>query len=439
VYLHTKLGFDQNISTALFHACELLTFIVPVFAAIALDSCWGVFNTILSGSIVFTLGSAIMALSAFESLNLPKVELTLFGMFIFIAIGCVRSSGSAFGGDQYKLPDQAEALKKFFFYHMIFVKIGALIGRFVNPILREDVKCFGMDSCYPLAFGTPAICMSIVIAILICVRSKFVRKTAAENMCLKVIKCVIHAVKEKLKNKDKNKKIHWLDYATESFGSEHVESTKVVLRITKIFLGVSIYWSCFLQQNSRWIFQASKMNGDLGFYKLKPDQIITFNPLTALILNPLCNFYLYPLLSKIGVKTLLDRMIIGGYICCLSFVFATVVEFYTDHHYISMLWLLPQYTLSALSEILVVVSQLNFAYSEAPANMRTVMTAMVFLTTALGDSLISIVSASNIFKQQGYEFIFYICLLFVNMINFTFMARRYEGLKKSTFETKGDD
>ena len=46
---------------------------------------------------------------------------------------------------------------------------GSLILRFLTgpistiltPILREDVECFGEDTCYSLAFGIPAILMAI--------------------------------------------------------------------------------------------------------------------------------------------------------------------------------------------------------------------------------------------------------------------------------------
>lgn len=34
IYLHEELGFDMDISTALFHVCDVLTFVIPTFAAI---------------------------------------------------------------------------------------------------------------------------------------------------------------------------------------------------------------------------------------------------------------------------------------------------------------------------------------------------------------------------------------------------------------------
>lgn len=361
--------------------------------------------------------------------------MTLTGMYLFVGGGCVRSSLNTFGADQYKLPEQSESFKKFFFLQMMFVKIGALLGRFVNPIFREDVNCFQSDSCYPLAFGFPAFVMFIAVIILICVKSMFVLKRSDTNMIVDVSGCIFYSIKQKIKNRKVGKE-HWLDHAKDKYPIELVDATKVLMKTMTIFFGTSIYWSCFLQQNSRWIFQASRMNGDLGFYTLKPDQIIAFNPISALILTPLCNYFVYPLMAKCGIKSLLHRIFIGGYICCASFVLATLIEIHIQSNYISMLWLLPQYSLSALSEIFVMVSLMNFAYAEAPSNMKSVITALVFLSIALGDSLIPIISGTNIFKSQVYEFIFFTCLLFVNMIVFAFIAKSYEKSKNKSVNSE---
>ena len=185
-----------------------------------------------------------------------------------------------------------------------------------------------------------------------------------------------------------------------------------------VLMGVSFYYACFMQQNSRWIFQASQMNGDLGFYTLKHDQIIVFNPLSALILTPLCSYYLFPLLDRCGFKLFVHRIAIGGFICCLGFVCAIIVEFQIQENYISMLWLFPQYICAALSEIFVGLSSLDFAYENGPTGMKSMMTALVYLTGSLGVGLIPIIAALDLFTLQAHEFIFFATILFINMVIF---------------------
>jgi dipeptide/tripeptide permease len=313
---------------------------------------------------------------------------------------------------------------------MIFLKTGALCGRFFGPVLRGDVHCLGRNDCYPLAFGFPGIVICVGLLIMLCARKCFVQKPPSGNLIGKVFGCAFYGFKGKMTSKIKRE--HWLDYSIEKYGPKLVEDTKSIMRVMAVLVGISLYYSCFLQQNSRWIFQATKMNGDLGFYTLKPDQIIFFNPSSSLIMTPLCNYFLYPFLARCGFNTLIHRIIIGGFINCVGFSLAIFMEFYIQDNYISMLWLGPQYILSSLSEILVLVSSLNFAYENGPAGMKSVMTAMVYLTVALGDSLIPIVSGLKIFKSQAYEFIFFSSLLFVNMIVFCIFVPRLDFKKGSS-------
>ena len=51
-------------------------------------------------------------------------------------------------------------------------------------------------------------------------------------------------------------------------------------------------------QGSRWTFQATRMNGDIGTYTIKPDQMSVVNPLLILILIPLFESVMYPSFKK---------------------------------------------------------------------------------------------------------------------------------------------
>lgn len=60
----------------------------------------------------------------------------------------------------------------------------------------------------------------------------------------------------------------------------------------------------------------------------------------------------------------------------ISFIMAALLEIYLttpDHDCrgrVNILWQLPQYLLIAVAEVLVAVTGLEFAYSQAPANTR---------------------------------------------------------------------
>lgn len=111
-----------------------------------------------------------------------------------IGMGSTRANATAFGGNQYQLPEQTKQLTLYFSLQIFFIKLGSLSGRLTNPILKEDFKCFGQNDCYPLAFGAIACGMILSFVFFLCGKSFYVRKPPAGNMLVKVSKCVVVSV-----------------------------------------------------------------------------------------------------------------------------------------------------------------------------------------------------------------------------------------------------
>lgn len=82
---------------------------------------------------------------------------------IAIGSGGIKPCVAAFGGDQFKLPEQAAQIATFFSLFYFTINSGSLISTYLTPILRKDVHCFGDDSCFPLAFGLPAVLMIVAV------------------------------------------------------------------------------------------------------------------------------------------------------------------------------------------------------------------------------------------------------------------------------------
>lgn len=89
---------------------------------------------------------------------------TLLGLFmITIGTGGIKPCVTAFGGDQFKLPDQDHHLAIYFSILYFVLCIGSLIAKAVSPILRSEVQCFGEKDCYSLAFGAPGFIILISV------------------------------------------------------------------------------------------------------------------------------------------------------------------------------------------------------------------------------------------------------------------------------------
>ena len=57
-------------------------------------------------------------------------------LFVAIGAGGVRPCVTAFGGDQFQLPEQEKELKSFFTYYYIATNVGCLIAYPISPIFR---------------------------------------------------------------------------------------------------------------------------------------------------------------------------------------------------------------------------------------------------------------------------------------------------------------
>lgn len=84
-------------------------------------------------------------------------------LLIAFGTGGIKPCVSAFGGDQFVLPQQERYMSTFFSLFYFSINFGSLISTFLTPVLSSDITCFGLNSCYSLAFLIPAILMVLSI------------------------------------------------------------------------------------------------------------------------------------------------------------------------------------------------------------------------------------------------------------------------------------
>ncbi len=106
---------------------------------------------------------------------------------IALGTGGIKPCVSAFGGDQFKLPEQEEQLKSFFSVFYFAINAGSVLSTFITPTLRQDVHCFGEDTCYSLAFGVPACLMLVSCFVLVMGKRLYVMKPPQGNVITSVI------------------------------------------------------------------------------------------------------------------------------------------------------------------------------------------------------------------------------------------------------------
>lgn len=142
LYLTGSLGFSQNRSTTLIHSFNFSAYFFTLFGGIISDSLLGRYLTILVLSLVYCAGMAVLAGSAFPTLQeSPRVAATCFLVgLVLVAFGTggIKPCVSAFGGDQFH-PSQVEAISTYFSIFYFAINAGSVLSMFITPLLRQNV------------------------------------------------------------------------------------------------------------------------------------------------------------------------------------------------------------------------------------------------------------------------------------------------------------
>jgi len=87
-------------------------------------------------------------------------------------------------------------------------------------------------------------------------------------------------------------------------------------------------------------------------------------------------------------------------------------------------WQVPAYLFLSIGEVLVSVTALEFAYTQAPASMKSVIMSLWYVTIAAGSLLTAGVAKLNRFRGAWY-FAFFAVLMVLGALAFAWVARRY--------------
>lgn len=330
LYLKFQLMFSEDDSTIIYHVWAMLCYFTPVIGAIIADTFLGRFRTIFYISIIYVIGNGVLSLSAIPPI-MPdlstKIAVSLIGLLLIaLGTGGIKPCVSAFGGDQFVLPQQERQLAQFFSIFYFSINAGSLISTFVTPVLRDDIKCFN-DDCYSLAFGVPAVLMLVALIIFVIGYLMGLYKIIPPegSVLTNVFGAIWHALRSKSKSKEK--KEHWLDYASDKYEPKLINDVKILLKILVLYIPLPFFWALFDQQGSRWTFQATRMSGDIGGWTIKPDQMQVINPFFILMLIPIFDSFVYPLLAKCNILTKpLTRIFAGGVLAGVAFLISGFLE-----------------------------------------------------------------------------------------------------------------
>jgi POT family proton-dependent oligopeptide transporter len=196
-----------------------------------------------------------------------------------------------------------------------------------------------------------------------------------------------------------------------TFDDAWVDEVKRGFAACSVFLWYPIYWLTYNQLNNNLTSQAAVMtlNG------LPNDVLSNLDPFALIILIPICDLFLWPWLRKMKIHfTPIKKITWGFYTGSAAMIWACVIQAYIYKKSecgtnasgtkangdqctpvsINVWAQTGSYVLIAISEILASITGLEYAFSKAPRNMRSlVMSVFLFMnaiSAAIGEAFVTV-------------------------------------------------
>lgn len=402
---------------------------MPLCGAIIADQYWGRFRTILTAVAFALVGHVVLIISAIPKvIENPSGALGCFSVGLIImgmGTGGFKSNISPLIAEQYRedkpflrtLPtgervivDPSATVARIYMYFYMMVNIGSFIGQ-ISMAYAERYVGFWLSYLLPTAMF--CICPSVL---LLCKKNYHLTPPTGSTYS-KAFKLWKMAMKGhwhwnpvrwfqsstvdmwasvKPSHLGANKPI-WMD-----FDDAWVDEVRRGLLACRVFLWYPLYWLAYNQMLNNLTSQAATMK--LG--GVPNDIINNLNPIALIIFIPIFDQLVYPGLRKMGIKFSPLRRITAGFMtAALGMVVAAVTQ-----HYIYKLgpcgsdanrcleeegkftnisvWIQAlTYILGGISEIFASVTSLEYAYTKAPKNMRSVVQAVAMLMNAFSAAI----------------------------------------------------
>jgi proton-dependent oligopeptide transporter, POT family len=413
VFMIQVLIMQEAEATSTYHLFAAACYLFPLLGAFLADRVWGKYKTILYLSLVYCLGHAVLAIW--------ETRVGLYWGLGLIALGSggIKPCVSAHVGDQFRA-NQTHLLKKVYELFYFMINFGSFFSTLITP---WTLKTYGPS----VAFGIPGVLMFIATIVFWMGRHEYVHVPPTKSDGHGLWNVIISAFKN---GEKKLAGQTFLDGALKEHSKEQVDAVKAVFDIAKLFAAISVFWALFDQHGSSWVIQAMRMDLTFMGIEFEASQISAWNPIMVMGLIPLFSLGIYPLLDKMGLKTTpIRRMTWGMFVGAVAFAMVALMQMVIDGGVkLNVMWQFFPYLVMTMAEVMVSITGLEFAYTQAPRSMKSSIMSIWLLTVFFGNMLTAYVSKLENWipvASSGY-FWFFAALMAVFSGVFWFMGSRYK-------------
>ncbi|KAH8763579.1 di/tri peptide transporter 2 [Diaporthe sp. PMI_573] len=415
------IGLGQSGATGLTNFFQFWCYVTPVLGAVVSDQWLGKYWTIFYSALIYIVGNLILFLTSLPVAIENGAALGgLITAMIVIGLGTggIKSNVSPLIAEQYDntvpfvktlksgervIVDPATTIKRIYMIFYMMINIGSL-SSIATTELEANV---GFWAAYLLPF----LMFLVGVAVLVAGKSKYKIRPPQGSIIPKAFKIMWIAITHK-GNYDAAKPEYHEELCTGrkyeiTWDGLFVEEVKRALVACKVFIFFPIYWVVYSQMLNNFISQAGQMN----LHGIPNDLMQNWDPITIIIFIPICDYFLYPGLNKLGFKMLPITRIFCGFMLasgamayaagvqkliyntgpCYEQVAACPAALREDGTYapndIHVAIQAPAYLLIGLSEIFASITGLEYAFTKAPASMKSFIMSLFLLTNAFGSAL----------------------------------------------------
>ena len=347
---------DPETAKAWVHNFKSAAYFFPIVGAIIADWLFGKYRTIMSLSLVYCAGHAVLALLDVK-LNVDPKEVVWWGLaLIAVGSGGIKPCVSAHVGDQFGEQNK-HLISKIFGWFYFSINLGSTISTLLTPVLLEH---YGPG----WAFGVPGILMALATLVFWLGRHEFVHIPAS---------------------------------GTELFTeAASPEGRRAIFNLIPLYCFVAMFWALFDQTASAWVLQAEKMDRVVFGHEILSSQLQAANPIMVMLLIPIFSYGLYPYLGKFFEVTPLRKIGMGLFLTIPAFALPAWIEARIqagESPHIS--WQVLAYLIMTAAEVMVSITTLEFSYTQAPKKIKSFIMGLFLLSVAVG----------NLFTAQVNQYI----------------------------------
>jgi len=189
-----------------------------------------------------------------------------------------------------------------------------------------------------------------------------------------------------------------------TFDDAWVDEVRRGFAACAVFAYFPLYWLTYNQMVSNLTAQATTMQ----LKGVPPDLLNNLNPITLVILIPIFDSLVYPALRRAGIHfTPIKKITLGFWLGAVAMLYSAVIQMKIYHMSpcgyaantcvdendnplpapINVWAQTGAYVIIGISEIFASITSLEYAFSKAPRNMRSLVQAVALFTQAISSAI----------------------------------------------------